>query len=814
MKELTKNPWLSVREWEEFLYFCCPECNEKNQSKDIFIKHALSIHPMAQICFESIESDIQLKETYRINENGFYINEEYSEEANACEQKLKISMYEDPLVIVKNEVIEQSESEVVYNFYEENDMIDVSKHDEWQNTKDDYDELIGANINLKQPIVLLHKIDAMENLGKVKVKRRRRCGKCDGCNQDNCGQCTSCLDKVQFGGPGLKKRCCIKRKCSKVKVKREGRCGECDGCNQNNCGQCKSCLDKVQFGGPGLKKRGCIKRKCLNGSGYHQLTNPDLPTPQKNKSEFMLQEFDDENFEYQNAADTNDTKGKNIMRQGNHSEIKCNLCNKVFSKKSYLIFHVSVDHPETNYADAMDGIDLDQKDPNLHFEKHETFIKKPIKTITYKSFKEKETSKLFTEAWDRIIKNKCETCGNEKCFTCHICNLQFPSKSNTLRHIAQEHKEERPYKCEFCSLDFNVISHLKGHIIGVHEKKNQEKKWCEICKKSVNLFYFNRHIQVIHENKPLKRSTCPICNKTFHGYSYLKIHIKAIHEKIKSWKCKFEGCSRDFAFQEAYLIHMRAHEGIKLLCDICGEERTQRNELRSHKTRKHEDEINAQYKDKGLSFPCTICEKVLFSSQLLKNHLQFIHNLMKDEIENNGKNCGEKLEKAIKCEFCDDTFNYQSILKNHVKVVHNANQFSCEYCGKVSSSARNLDRHIESIHKGSTKCTCTICGKVFRDTSVMKFHVRTVHEKIKDFVCEECGKGFSKKLGLKSHLAQYHSIGSTFDCQECGKKFGKNFGLKLHTDTVHRGIKHQCDQCTSSFTQKGNLRLHIQKHHS
>ena len=98
MEEKMHNPWSSVRKWEEFLYFCCPECNEKNQSKDIFIKHALSIHPMAQICFESIESDVQLKET----KNIAFFNEHYNEEENNVhEEKLTILIDQDPLVIVK-----------------------------------------------------------------------------------------------------------------------------------------------------------------------------------------------------------------------------------------------------------------------------------------------------------------------------------------------------------------------------------------------------------------------------------------------------------------------------------------------------------------------------------------------------------------------------------------------------------------------------------------------------------------------------------------------------------------------------------------
>ena len=41
------NPWL-VTHLEEFLYYCCPECNNRNQSKDQFLEHALIEHPHAQ----------------------------------------------------------------------------------------------------------------------------------------------------------------------------------------------------------------------------------------------------------------------------------------------------------------------------------------------------------------------------------------------------------------------------------------------------------------------------------------------------------------------------------------------------------------------------------------------------------------------------------------------------------------------------------------------------------------------------------------------------------------------------------------------
>ena len=47
----------------------------------------------------------------------------------------------------------------------------------------------------------------------VKRKRRRRCGSCVGCLRDDCMECAFCLDQQKYGGVGVFKKVCKKRKC-------------------------------------------------------------------------------------------------------------------------------------------------------------------------------------------------------------------------------------------------------------------------------------------------------------------------------------------------------------------------------------------------------------------------------------------------------------------------------------------------------------------------------------------------------------------------------------------------------------------------
>ena len=44
-------------------------------------------------------------------------------------------------------------------------------------------------------------------------KRARRCGKCDACTRADCQVCVHCRDMKKYGGPGVRKQCCIHKKC-------------------------------------------------------------------------------------------------------------------------------------------------------------------------------------------------------------------------------------------------------------------------------------------------------------------------------------------------------------------------------------------------------------------------------------------------------------------------------------------------------------------------------------------------------------------------------------------------------------------------
>ena len=457
------------------------------------------------------------------------------------------------------------------------------------------------------------------------------------------------------------------------------------------------------------------------------------------------------------------------------STIDCSLCEATFTSKTHLLYHISCDHAVEDHASAMSGVNLKQK------------LKEPIMgtrlpTLSIKKSKNK----------DSINSSKSKSSSKEK--TCHECGKTMKDNGALNAHIKNVHSG-KSFTCHLCGKKWPTAGNLKRHIDGVHEKIR-------------------------------KTYQCEICNKTLSGNSYLKIHMEAVHQKIRKWNC--DQCSKDFAHKAGYLSHIEAiHKGIKVFCEFCQSSYTQRTALRKHLCLNHEDEMNEQNKEKGGIFPCNECQKVLFTEELLKEHLSW-----KCRYEN-GRDKDQNAEPdeghhAHQCDYCEKAFLRPVSLKKHKILRHEDEMneqfqgeetFSCNTCSKILSSQDILKDHQRFVHpkKFKTKISpgsCNICGKMFKNKAVIKDHIKVIHEKIFDHQCEICGKACSNKSLLNYHLAAKHDVNTKNNCPFCGKRFGRKGALDRHIESVHEGLKHQCHICQKKFTQSCYLKNHIRKHHA
>ena len=107
-QHVVKNPWF-VDDLEEFLYFCCPECDERNQSKEIFIQHALDQHPNYKECLSNTLVDKEKNEKIILN------NEDYTDFNEIPSDLSYMKTDYDTSDTVKCEIIDELDNEISKN---------------------------------------------------------------------------------------------------------------------------------------------------------------------------------------------------------------------------------------------------------------------------------------------------------------------------------------------------------------------------------------------------------------------------------------------------------------------------------------------------------------------------------------------------------------------------------------------------------------------------------------------------------------------------------------------------------------------------
>ena len=212
------NPWL-VTKWEEFLFFCCPECEEKNQSKDDFVNHALSVHPMAKVCLETIEvvQTGNKKEYLNHIDEKFVTKTEdipYGLEENVTVKKEHVDDVTDsltPQVIIKTEESNDSNENIEYKDVD-TEMFD----DEFDLSEQEEEEEEPSNYMKKNECKICKKTFKNKNCVRVHIRKVHEAKKL---------QCHLCQVTLRDAG-GLRRH--IKHVHDKV----ERKFGKCDLCDK------------------------------------------------------------------------------------------------------------------------------------------------------------------------------------------------------------------------------------------------------------------------------------------------------------------------------------------------------------------------------------------------------------------------------------------------------------------------------------------------------------------------------------------------------------------------------------------------------
>ncbi|XP_026748410.2 zinc finger protein OZF-like [Galleria mellonella] len=176
-------------------------------------------------------------------------------------------------------------------------------------------------------------------------------------------------------------------------------------------------------------------------------------------------------------------------------------------------------------------------------------------------------------------------------------------------------------------------------------------------------------------------------------------------------------------------------------------------------------------------------------------------------------NCNKK---AYRCHRCDIKFDNVTEWKFHRKI-HSGSQgeeiqYQCSMCNRKFSRKSSLTNHLRHHQvKDSVMFTCVTCKREFKHQAHLDNHILSVHTRNEGFTCTYCTTSFTNKESLELHL-ESHKTEKKHQCKICSKSFYMQSTLTDHMRT-HTGEKpYLCSICGKGFSQNNNLQQHVMRH--
>lgn len=331
------------------------------------------------------------------------------------------------------------------------------------------------------------------------------------------------------------------------------------------------------------------------------------------------------------------------------------------------------------------------------------------------------------------------------------------------------------------------------------------------------------------------------CEKAYMDNKHLKAHIKGAHTKERQYMCDWEGCGKNFLTSTRRNRHRATHEGTqRFVCTgypECYQAFRKRETLQRH--------IRSDHLELA-PFPCAFVDPITGEACAagfdgaggLRKHQDRVHSTPRFF-------CPECIQPGmvnIDGSPAALGFTSEGMLQAHIRKDH----VNCLFCDMRCSSRRELDKHVESQHSGTTlverrkiPCTYPGCTKMFTKPYNRNQHIATAHEE-KRYTCgsfdlsktadiaywdqsDACGNEFYSKANLEDHVRTAHlGLQSTINTnrikvEEQNKKCMPT-ALQELTGTAYlkderRTIACYMPKCIHKFIREYDLQNHLRSHH-
>ncbi|XP_051915715.1 zinc finger protein 341 isoform X1 [Hippocampus zosterae] len=283
---------------------------------------------------------------------------------------------------------------------------------------------------------------------------------------------------------------------------------------------------------------------------------------------------------------------------------------------------------------------------------------------------------------------------------------------------------------------------------------------------------------------------CQFCSSKFKTYFQLKSHMTQ-HKGEQVYKCVLKSCSQTFQKLDQFLEHIRTHqEQLTYRCHLCSKVFPSLFELGVHQY-SHCFCPQQNTRKETTFYRCVKCQSKYSSQEALEQHLLTAsHN--------------------FPCPHCQKVFPCERYFRRHLPTHGVGGRFKCHICKKVFKTEHYLKLHTR-IHSGEKPYKCSVCEATFNRKDKVKRHM-LIHEPFKKYKCPfrthvGCTKEFNRPDKLKAHILSHSGI-KPFKCLFCQKAFSRRAHMLEHQQSHTDSYRFRCSVCNKGFSRQSYYRDH------
>uniref|UniRef100_A0A673BGZ1 Zinc finger protein 341 n=1 Tax=Sphaeramia orbicularis TaxID=375764 RepID=A0A673BGZ1_9TELE len=412
--------------------------------------------------------------------------------------------------------------------------------------------------------------------------------------------------------------------------------------------------------------------------------------------------------------------------KGKGPKLKCNFCDKIFSKNFDLQQHIRSHTGEKPFQCIVCGRAFAQKsNVKKHMQTHKVWPMGVASTVSRLPV----TVKVVPVSSNEGDGNEEQEQGEQEEEPQQQASQSQAEEETCQTQTKQIVVIDSSYQCQFCPSKFKTYFQLKSHLTQ-HKGEQVYKCVLKSCSQTFQkLDQFLEHIRTHQEQLTYR---CHLCSKVFpslfelgvHQYSHCFCPQQNTRKETTVYRCV--KCQSRYSTQEALEQHLLTASH-NFPCPHCQKifpcERYFRRHLPTHGV--------------GRRFKCQICKKAFKTEHYLKLHTR-IHSG----------------EKPYKCSLCEATFNRKDKVKRHMLIHEPFKKYKCPFrthvgCTKEFNRPDKLKAHILS-HSGIKPYKCLFCQKAFSRRAHMLEHQQS-HTDNYRFRCSSCNKGFTRQSYYRDH---------------------------------------------------------------